>query len=280
MTNSLPLVLGGHSFISQLGNDAAPTPAEQIEIVAACLRNGITWFDTTYLPERVALGHALKVLRGRGKATIIAWNFFTEFDTDQGVGGAAYYQAHHIQQMLRELQTDVIDCLVVHPLDDAQRNVEQEALAQDWQAKGYVRQLGIWHPNAEEMANSAHARALSCYSFMVHPLNITTADAASAFAAARELGWQTLACSPYVRGWELERLVQRASKSEGVTIDVIRARLADAMLRFSLYQPAVDRLIVSMRKPEWVQRNAHSAQRGALSEAELLWLRQLAQSDT
>ena len=73
---TVPLVLGGHSFIQQLGNDPAPDVDEQIEIVSTCLDAGITWFDTTYQPERVALGTVLKALGRRDEATIIAWNFF------------------------------------------------------------------------------------------------------------------------------------------------------------------------------------------------------------
>jgi hypothetical protein len=53
------LVLGGHSFIQQLGTDAAPTRDQAVEIVAACLDNGIVRFDTTYAPERIAVGRAL-----------------------------------------------------------------------------------------------------------------------------------------------------------------------------------------------------------------------------
>ena len=62
---STPLILGGHSFIQQLGNDPQPSEATQLAIVAACLDQGITWFDTTYQPERLArLGPAGHGVRG------------------------------------------------------------------------------------------------------------------------------------------------------------------------------------------------------------------------
>ena len=58
----MPLILGGHSFISQLGNDQPASEEEQRSIVQSCLEHGIRWFDTTYRPERVALGKVLDEL--------------------------------------------------------------------------------------------------------------------------------------------------------------------------------------------------------------------------
>ena len=133
--SELPLVLGGHSFIQQLGNDPRPSPEEQLSLVASCLDHGIRWFDTTYQPERIALGQALSTLRRRESATILAWNFFIDFDDTGAVGGPAYYQPHHIEQMLEQLQTTWIDGLVIHNLQDPVENERQLILAQDWQAK-------------------------------------------------------------------------------------------------------------------------------------------------
>src|SRR5690349_20365779 len=126
MPPSSPLVLGGHSFIQQLGNDPRLTADEQIVLVAACLDAGITWFDTTYLPERVALGRALAALGRRAEATILAWNFFVDFaDDSDSLGGPSEYQPQHLEQMLTELQTDWIDRLVVHPVSDPAANERQ-----------------------------------------------------------------------------------------------------------------------------------------------------------
>ena len=43
----IPLILGGHSFIRQLGSDPLATEEEQAAIVSTCLDRGIRWFDTT-----------------------------------------------------------------------------------------------------------------------------------------------------------------------------------------------------------------------------------------
>ena len=133
-----PLVLGGHSFISQLGNDPAADFDRQLEIVSQCLDKGITTFDTTYLPERIALGNILKHLGRRDEATIIAWNFFTDFDDQGDVGPADYYQPDHLEIMLEQLQTDHIDMLVVHRIGQSPENDRQEQLAFAWQDHGVV----------------------------------------------------------------------------------------------------------------------------------------------
>jgi aryl-alcohol dehydrogenase-like predicted oxidoreductase len=263
------LVLGGHSFIEQLGNDPPASPSAQASIVEACLDAGITWFDTTYQPERTALGRALKALGRRDEAVIIAWNFFTDFGPGQPVGGPEPYRPHHLAVLLEQLQTDRIDGLVVHPVEDPRQNRAQLELARAWQAAGRVRWLGTWHPGAD--AESAFGADNACQ-FMVRPLNLSTRDAGPAFAAAKRLGWQTLACSPFVRGWELDRLAANAARAGAATAEQARARLADHLLRYSLHHPDVDRLIVAMRRAEWVARNAASARAGPLSEEERAWL--------
>ena len=142
-----PLILGGHSFISQQGNDPATSPEEQRVIVESCLDHGIRWFDTTYQPERVALGNVLDALGRRGEATILAWNFFTDFAPGDPVGEAEYYRPGHIEIILEQLRTDYVDCLVVVPLADPGENQRQVELTTEWRKKGYVRSLGLWIEN-------------------------------------------------------------------------------------------------------------------------------------
>ena len=64
----IPLILGGHTFISQLGNDPPASEQQQHLIVESCLNRGIRWFDTTYQPERVALGKVLHSLGRRERS--------------------------------------------------------------------------------------------------------------------------------------------------------------------------------------------------------------------
>lgn len=266
----LPLVLGGHSFIDQLGNEPRPSSADQVRIVEACLDRGIRWFDTTYRPERIALGAALATLGRRHEATLLAWNFFTSFGPGEPVGGADYYRSEHLGEILDDLQTDYLDGLVVHPLIDPALNAGQEELAVSWHASKMVRSLGIWAPGADLLA-----RGPGPYTFMVHPLNIATPDDSRVFLTGRSLGWRTLATSPFVRGWELDKIVAKAIARGETDETVTRARLADAMLRYSLFHPGVDNVIVAMRRPEWVQRNAETVLRGPLTQEEGAWLESL-----
>lgn len=272
--NTLPLVLGGHSFIKQLGNDPCISAKEQTELVGACLDNNIRWFDTTYQPERAALGGALKELGRRGEANIIAWNFFKDFGPDDTVGGPDFYQPHHIELMLGQLQTDYIDYLVVHWIgDDRAKNQEQEILAAGWKQKGFVKKLGLWDPGEEMLSGFGRKGP---YEFVVCPFNVSNTRTLKKFAVAKELGWETFSCSPFVRGWELEKLAKKAAREGAAKESDMILTIADRMLRYSLYGPGADRLIVSMRKREWVQRNAESALKGKLSADDKNWLEHLA----
>jgi aryl-alcohol dehydrogenase-like predicted oxidoreductase len=254
MTNRL--ILGGHSFIKQLGNDPMPTEDQQCNIVAACIAAGIVTFDATYLPERVALGKALARTGLRDKAKIIAWNFFQDFGPEDSVSGHAPYQPHHLEQMLTELQTDHIERLVVHPVDDPAEHERQEKLAVSWLEQGVVGQLGTWMPPI------AANHPKGPYSFAVAPCNIRTTDAAERFEAYKNVGWETVATSPFVRGWELEK------QSAGRPI----VEVADAMLRYATYFPNVDQLIVAMRRVGWIATNCASVAKGPLSAEEVQWL--------
>jgi aryl-alcohol dehydrogenase-like predicted oxidoreductase len=264
-----PLVLGGHSFIQQLGNDPPLDEAGQTRLVEACLDQGIRSFDTTYQPERIALGLALARLGRRSEASILAWNFFTDFGPGEDVGRPAHYQPHNIDLMLTQLRTDWIDHLVVHAMGDPERDLAQEQLAIQWRKQGKVRELGCWHPS-EDVA--AHHPGGGPYQFMVRPRNVThDANTERAFAACKALNWRTVACSPFGRGWELDRLVALAS-TDGLPAAEARSRLADHMLRHSLFGPNVDQLIVSIRRVDWVAASLASVASGPLAPADAQWL--------
>jgi aryl-alcohol dehydrogenase-like predicted oxidoreductase len=266
----MPLILGGHSFITQLGNDPPASVEDQQRIVESCLEHGIRWFDTTYQPERLALGKALNALGSRDQISILAWNFFKEFSSGDPVGQAEYYRPHHIEIILQELHTDHVDCLVMVPLDDSKENQRQEELLIEWQRKGYVRLLGLWLSDSRLIKRY---RSCNPFRFAIRPFNITTDDAPVVFAACKKSGWETFATSPFVRGWELERRIAQASSRGHADAENLRLRLADLMLRFSLFQRDVDRVIVAMRKVEWVSRNVASVSRGPITANEERWLR-------
>jgi aryl-alcohol dehydrogenase-like predicted oxidoreductase len=270
--NESPLILGGHSFISQLGNDPPASLQEQHAIVESCLDHGIRWFDTTYQCERVALGNVLEALGRRAEATILAWNFFTEFAPGDPVGEPEYYRPNHLDIILEQLRTNYIDCLVVVPLTNATENQRQEEQVIEWQRRGYVRFLGLWVSNPTIIKRYASENP---FQFAVRPFNITTETEAPIFASCKLCGWETLATSPFVRGWELDRIIAEASERGYGEASILRSVLADLMLRFSLFQDNVDRVIVGMRQVEWVTRNLESVAKGPLTTEERRWLRQM-----
>jgi len=268
----IPLILGGHTFISQLGSDPPASEQQQHLIVESCLNRGIRWFDTTYQPERVALGKVLHSLGRRDEATILAWNFFTDFAPDDSVGEPSYYRPGHIDIILEQLRTSYVDCLVMVPLDHPEKNQQQEELMLSWQKQGYVRSLGLW---IQDPAIIEHYRSKNPFRFAIRPFNITTDDAAPVFAACKMSGWETLATSPFFRGWELDSMVAEASACGCGPVETLRPMLADLMLRFSLFQQGVDRVIVAMRKVDWISRNLESVSRGPLTGEEQRLLQRL-----
>ncbi len=270
--SEIPLILGGHTFISQLGNDPPASEQQQQLIVESCLNRGIRWFDTTYQPERVALGKVLDSLGRRDEATILAWNFFTDFAPDDPVGGPSYYTPGRIDTILEQLRTSYVDCLVMVPLDHPEKNQQQEELLLGWQKQGYVRSLGLWlsDPAIIEQYRNKHS-----FRFAIRPFNITTDAAAPVFAACKMSGWETLATSPFFRGWELDSMVAEASACGCGPVATLWPMLADLMLRFSLFQQGVDRVIVAMRKVDWISRNLESVSRGPLTDEEQRLLQRL-----
>ena len=265
----LPLILGGHSFIAQLGSDPRADPDLQVAIVRRCIDLGIYWVDTTYQPERIALGEVLARLPRRAYVRVMAWNFFRDFDDAGDLGGADYYEPHHLQLILDQLQSDTIDSLVVHWLDDDKRNREQEELAIRWVNDGKVKRLGIWGAPTDA---AKRYTSVNPYSFVVRPVNITTGDCAESLAWARSLRWRNVGTSPFVRGWHLDKLIKKAIEREGGTAADWSSKISGLLLRYSLYQPNVDAMIVAMRKPEWVEANAAAVMKGDLAPEERAWL--------
>lgn len=253
MMMSTKLGLGGHSFIAQLGNDPPASFEEQCAIVSACLDAGITWIDTTYFQERVALGRILKRLGRRDETQIMAWNFFREPGKETELTGFTPFEPHHLEIMLEELQTDRIDLLVIHVHGDPERRLAELELARQWVNQGRVRQVALG------MAQRKHLDQLQPGHPVTHvltPYNAFHREAAETFARARELGLHTMALSPFVRGWKLDEIGED------------RATAAGLLLRWVTAQDCVDHVIVSMRQQDWVAQNLAAERQGPLTIAE------------
>ena len=248
------LGLGGHSYIAQLGNDPLASFEEQCALVAACLDAGIRLLDTTYYQERVALGKVLRHLGRRDEATVTGWNFFKQPDKADELVGWTPYQPQHIDIMLAELQTDRIDLLVIHAEDDPATLLRALELADTWVQAGKVRQVGLG------MVGLRHLDLLPSGHPVTHvlaPYNAFNRGAAEVFVRARSLGLQTVAMSPFIRGWKLDEIAEDPGE------------VAAILLRWVASQPLVDRVIVSMRKQAWVQANLEAVAHGSLAPEEV-----------
>jgi aryl-alcohol dehydrogenase-like predicted oxidoreductase len=105
--------------------------------------------------------------------------------------------------------------------------------------------------------------------------NVTTLDGGSTLERCKTMGWETFATSPFVRGWELDRMIQQASVLGYGEGEALRPTLADLMLRYALFHPHVDRVIVAMRRVAWIACNIESVRRGPLTSKERIWLQRL-----
>jgi aryl-alcohol dehydrogenase-like predicted oxidoreductase len=199
----------------------------------------------------------LQHLGRRHEATVTGWNFFKHAGKEDELVAWTPYAPDHINVMLEELQTEWIDLLVIHAEDDPATLHRALALVEGWVAMGKVRQVGLG------MAALRHLDQLPAGHLVTHvlaPYNAFNRDAAALFARAREVGMQTIAMSPFIRGWKLQE------------IDDDPAEVAAILLRWVVAQPVVDRVIVAMRKQAWVQANLAAAARGALTPQEELRL--------
>ena len=262
------LVLGGHSFIPEMGNDPATDFATQLAIVNTCLDSGIGCFDTTWEPERLALGHVLQELGRRDEAQIIAWNFFTDPITGMYVVGPSPYRPSDIDRMLSQLRTNRIDFLVVHPVIGEEETLQQLEVARSWLRSGYVGSLGTWDPPATPKERFG---AENSFEFMVAARNVAQPNSA-VFQSCKEFGWRTFATSPFNRGWLLDELIAVAVDQHHDSPNVLRARLSDALIRFSIHSPDVDHLIIGIRKTAWIDSDLRSVSKGPLSPEETHWL--------
>ncbi len=253
MRETSKLGLGGHSFIERLGNDPPASPDAQAAIVAAGLDNGIRLIDTTYYQERLALGRILHRLGRRDEARIMAWNFFRQPRREEELVRPTPYEPAHLAMMLAELRTDRIDVLVVHAHDDSARLAGELALARRWRDEGKVGQVALG------MVHLAHLQRLPDghpVTWVLAPYNAFNRAAAHTFARARELGLGTIALSPFLRGWKLDEIGED------------KALVAPLLLRWVASQPLVDRVIVAMRRRDWIDANLQAIARGPLAPDE------------
>jgi aryl-alcohol dehydrogenase-like predicted oxidoreductase len=259
MNNESKLGLGGHSFIQELGNDPQASFAEQCAIVTACLDNGIRLLDTTYYQERVALGNIMRELGRRNEAEILAWNFFKQPGKENELVGYTPYEPHHIDVMLQELQTEHIDILVIHTHEDTLKLHEELDLAKRWMQEGKVKKVAFGMAHLEHLQKLPNNHPVT---HVLAPYNAFHTASRELFLQAKEMGMAAIALSPFIRGWKLDE------------IGGDKGAVAEILLRWVAAQQVIDRVIVSMRKEEWVHANLKTVERGPLTKEEQLRLQE------
>jgi hypothetical protein len=137
---------------------------------------------------------------------------------------------------------------VVHGVESPAEHARQQELAQEWHASGRVGKLGTWWPSLQAERGP--------YDLAIYPCNPTVEDTQERFSRYKSVGWETFGTSPFVRGWELEKRVSESGKS--------KEEVAGELLRWAAFHPSVDKLIVSMRRPEWIAANLESLAKGPL----------------
>ncbi|MFB6135565.1 MAG: hypothetical protein ABEJ04_02295 [Halobacteriaceae archaeon] len=264
MTDTVPLVLGGGSLAEPPGLDSEAVEATHRELIRTCVDAGVTAFDTRSERERVALARALDSLGRPGETTVFVR------EGPGGAGAPGPYERGDAERMADDLGVESLDALVVVPVEDDDAQARQEELAVSWREAGLVGRLGTWHPGPDPAERFGDEDP---YEFAVEPYSVSTADAPAAFAAATERGWEAIASSPFDGGRLLGDMVAAAINRAGEDdLGELPARVADHLIRYSLFQPNVDRLLLAMRDPGYVERNVESVERGPLSDEERAWL--------
>lgn len=268
-TDASRLILGGHSFIGPLGADPAARPGEQADIVATCLEAGIRTVDTTYAPERLALGRAIAALPAARRPEVrpIIWNFFGPLDDP--LPGPLPWTDERLALALAELAPwEGTPAVVIHSVGNADEDARQLQVVRSWWESGRIGEVGVWG----DLDWAVGGEGL--LGFVVAPFHpAAEGRTGPVFTTAHERGLLTLATSPFVRGWELERLANRLVATAGIDPGIARARMAAMLLRFTAHGPNVDRVIVAMRSASYVADNLAALRAGPLSRDETQWLR-------
>jgi len=150
-------------------------------------------------------GKVLHSLDRRSEATILAWNFFTDFTPDDRWRPGLLHPAH-IDTILEQLQTPYVDCLVMVPSDHTEQNQQQQELLLDWQRRGYVRSLGLWISDPAIIEGYRSGNPFDTRSDLQH----RDSRGPAVFAACKLAGWRR---SPrrHSSGMELDRIVAEAT---------------------------------------------------------------------
>ncbi len=142
--------LGCNNFGTRIDQEATD------KIFAACLDNGINFFDTADVYGSGASEEMLgRSMKGHRDQIVVATKFGLR-DVDQGLtGGSAEWVRRSVDRSLRRLDTDWIDLFQIHTPDNKVPERETLEALNSLIVAGKVREIGCSNYEAERLDNAA-----------------------------------------------------------------------------------------------------------------------------
>ncbi|MAO72517.1 MAG: aldo/keto reductase [Acidimicrobiaceae bacterium] len=142
--------LGCNNFGTRIDQEATD------KIFAACLDNGINFFDTADVYGSGASEEMLgRSMKGHRDQIVVATKFGLR-DVDQGLtGGSAEWVRRSVDRSLRRLDTDWIDLFQIHTPDNKVPERETLEALNGLILAGKVREIGCSNYEAERLDNAA-----------------------------------------------------------------------------------------------------------------------------
>jgi len=186
----------------QLGNAKdwnGPDERESLAIIGAALDGGVTFFDTAPNYAGGRSGELLgRGLRGHRDEVVVCTKFG---HTPEGPDFAPESLRGSVERSLRQLQTDVIDILLIHSppreMYDG-RLVPHYGLLEDLKQEGLIRAYGAsldWPDEIDTVLESTNSKALEVYLSVFHQEpweaieRAGSAGVGSVVKVALESGW-------------------------------------------------------------------------------------------
>lgn len=251
----LPVIgLGTSRTFNVSLTDEALQPLD--EVMRAFINGGATLIDTapSYGASEAVTGALLKRTNTQGKAFLAS-----KISAIGRERGMAQFEAS-----LRALQTDTLDLVQVHNLQDT-RN--QLALLRELKAQGKVRYIGITHYLESAHDDLLEVLAQESVDFVQFNYSVSERNAEKRLLPyCAEHGIAVLINRPFQRGQLLSRVKGKPLPNWAIETDA--TSWAQLLLKFILANPAVTAVIPATSNPRYVVDNIKAGM-GRLPDAAL-----------
>ncbi len=278
----------------QLGNARdwnGPGEQESLAIIAAALDAGVTFFDTAPNYAGGRSGELLgRGLRGHRDEVVVCTKFG---HTPEGTDFSAGALRGSVERSLRQLQTDVIDILLIHSPPQEMfdgRLVPHYGILDDLKQEGLIRAYGAsldWPEDIDTVLATTESKALEVYLSVFHQETWEATERAGAAGlgsvvkVALESGWlagkydATSVFSDVRARWTPEELQRRAALTARF-LELVPERWTPVQtaLRFVLANSGVSTVIPGTKSIAQLETSLRAAD-GDLPEDVLAGLRKL-----